>query len=112
MFIVSLTYAVPLAEIDAHIEAHRAFLDRHFATGAFLASGPKDPRTGGIILATVADRPTLDSFLEEDPFHALGLARYDVTAFRITRHDPALPAAILDWLHARTDAPPKPANGA
>ena len=110
MFIVSLTYTVPLADIDAHIEAHRAFLDRHFATGAFLVSGPKEPRAGGIILATVSDRPILDRILDEDPFHKLGLARYDVTAFLITRHDPDLPAALLDRLQTKADDRPVQAS--
>lgn len=85
MFIVSLTYVAPLSEIDAALEEHGAFLSRHFHSGVFLASGPKDPRTGGVILATVSDRKTLDEILDEDPFRRLELARYDVEKFRPTR---------------------------
>lgn len=91
MFIVSLTYKVALAEIDAHLAEHRAFLDRHFASGAFLASGPKAPRTGGVILATIADRKALQAMLEEDPFWRLELARYDIEEFRPTRFADTLP---------------------
>ncbi|MBK7074970.1 MAG: hypothetical protein IPH44_21985 [Myxococcales bacterium] len=51
MFIIELTYKVPLAEIDAMMKAHVAFLDRHYAAGTFLISGRKIPRDGGIIVA-------------------------------------------------------------
>jgi len=98
MFIVSLTYEVPLAEIDAYLDAHRAFLDRHFATGAFLASGPKVPRTGGVILATVAEREALDRILAEDPFQKSGLARYAVEAFSPTRFANNAPDAVRRYL--------------
>jgi uncharacterized protein YciI len=98
MFIVSLTYEVPLAEIDAHLEAHRDFLDRHFATGAFLASGPKVPRTGGVILAAVAEREALDRILAEDPFQRNGLASYAIEAFRPTRFTNTAPDAVCRYL--------------
>ncbi|MBI1417499.1 MAG: hypothetical protein GC146_09790 [Limimaricola sp.] len=104
MFIVSLTYTAPLADIDANLVAHRAFLDRHFATGAFLASGPKQPRTGGVILATVADRATLERILDEDPFKRQDLAQYAVEEFDITRHHPALPALVRDRLLLKVGA--------
>ncbi|MDD7039160.1 MAG: YciI family protein, partial [Alistipes senegalensis] len=48
MFIVRLTYKKPLAEVERHLAAHREYLDRHYADGAFLCSGPQNPRSGGI----------------------------------------------------------------
>jgi uncharacterized protein YciI len=98
MFIVTLTYKVALAEIDAHLAAHRIFLDRHFASGAFLASGPREPRTGGVILATIADRQALEHILEEDPFWRLDLARYDIEEFRPTRFADTLPEKFRNRL--------------
>ena len=94
MFIVSLTYLAPLAEIDASLEAHRAFLDRHFAAGTFIASGPKIPRTGGVILATAEDRDTLMAVLAEDPFRREGLANYDVIEFSASRFADAVPELL------------------
>ena len=91
MFIGSLTYKVALAEIDTHLDAHRAFLDRHFATGTFLASGPKEPRTGGVILAHAANRQALDLILNEDPFRRLDLATYEIESIRLTRFAEDLP---------------------
>jgi len=81
MFIVSLTYVVPLDEVDAVNPAHVAFLEKHYATGTFLASGAKVPRTGGIILAKASSEDALQEILAEDPFHQKKLAYYDVQEF-------------------------------
>ena len=55
MFIVSLRYVVPVEQVEPHMEGHMAWLEDHYASGMFMASGRKVPRTGGIILA----RPVL-----------------------------------------------------
>ncbi|ATU92361.1 YciI family protein [Phyllobacterium zundukense] len=81
MFIVSLTYVAPLDEVDAAIPAHVAFLEKHYATGTFLASGAKVPRTGGIILANASSEEALREILSADPFHQKKLAYYDVQEF-------------------------------
>lgn len=82
MFVISLTYQKPMEEVEAQIAAHREFLDRNYAAGVFLASGPKNPRVGGVILASgKVSREQLDGLLAEDPFHVHALARYEVTEF-------------------------------
>ncbi|MBT1442913.1 GTP cyclohydrolase [Shewanella sp. JM162201] len=78
MFIVSLTYTAPLDEIDKFIPEHIAFLNEQYALGHFQLSGRKVPRTGGIIIATVKDRDSLDNILAKDPFQLEKLANYDV----------------------------------
>lgn len=67
--------------IDQHLDAHVAYLKRQYAAGNFIASGRKVPRTGGVILASVASRAKLTSILAEDPFRKAGLAEYSVTEF-------------------------------
>jgi len=81
VFIVSLTYKVELEKVDQYIEPHVAYLEKYYSLGKFIASGRKVPRTGGIILANVSNRETLDAMLSEDPFHIAGLANYEVTEF-------------------------------
>ncbi|WP_118973190.1 YciI family protein [Taibaiella koreensis] len=81
MFIVDLQYLAPLETIDAALEAHVRFLDEGYASGYFIASGRKEPRTGGIILAVASDKAQLESFLRDDPFYREGLARYTITEF-------------------------------
>ncbi|MEK1890811.1 MAG: YciI family protein [Phyllobacterium sp.] len=85
MFIVSLTYVVPLDEVDAMIPAHNAFLDKQYAVGTFLASGAKVPRTGGIILARAESEAALRDILAEDPFHQTKMAYYDIQEFNPSR---------------------------
>lgn len=91
MFVVELTYMQPLAAIEARLSAHRQFLDAQYARGLFLASGPKNPRDGGVILVSgLIARNELDELLCEDPFHQYGLAEYRVTEFSALKHHPAL----------------------
>ena len=49
MFIITLTYQKPVEEVDAAMEAHRAYLREQFEQGRFLMSGRKVPRDGGVI---------------------------------------------------------------
>lgn len=85
MYVVDLTYVVPLEEIDALIPAHIAWLDQQYAAGHFLASGRKVPRTGGVILAAGMERAALDAILATDPFQEHRVARVTVTEFQATK---------------------------
>ncbi|WP_380183894.1 YciI family protein [Kalamiella sp. sgz302252] len=83
MYIVSLTYNRPMAEVDAALDAHIAWLDTWFNNGTFIAAGRKDPRTGGVILVKDIDRASLDAILAEDAFQKV--ADYEVTKVNMTR---------------------------
>jgi len=90
LFIVSITYTAPLDIIDRHIPAHIEFLNEQYRLGNFQLSGRKAPRTGGVILATVEARATLDRILGQDPFKRAMLARYEVSKFVPTKSSNAL----------------------
>ncbi|MGB0660891.1 MAG: YciI family protein [Mangrovicoccus sp.] len=90
LFIVDIHYIVPLDEIEAELEPHVEFLNKNYASGCFIASGPKVPRTGGVIIATAESPESLMQILASDPFHAKKLAKYTVTEFR-----PAMKASQL-----------------
>ncbi|WP_273792652.1 YciI family protein [Brucella anthropi] len=91
MFVVTLTYLKPLEEIERHLQAHREFLDRQYADCVFLASGPKNPRDGGVILASgKVSKSELDAILRLDPFRQHGLATYDVIEFTPVKSVPSL----------------------
>ena len=81
MFIVSLTYKKDLSEVDKHITAHVAYLEKYYALGNFIVSGRKAPRTGGIILVNAPSKNEVDKILIEDPFYIADIAKYDVTEF-------------------------------
>lgn len=81
-FVIDLHYISTLDEIEPALDAHVAFLEQNYASGNFVASGPKVPRTGGVIIATAKSRAELDDILEADPFKQQRLAEYTVTEFR------------------------------
>lgn len=85
MFVIELVYKVDLAEIDARMAAHVAFLKKYYAAGNFLVSGRKIPRDGGIIIAVGRNRREIEAIVEEDPFHAHGLAEFRIIEFRASQ---------------------------
>ncbi len=85
MFVIELIYKVDLKEIDAHMRAHMAFVNRQYAAGTFLISGRKIPRDGGIILAVGSSRPDIEALMRQDPFVAKGLADVRVIEFRASQ---------------------------
>lgn len=74
---------------------HRAFLDEHYARGVFLLSGPKEPRTGGIIVVDAQTEEEARSYIEQDPFFVHHVAEYHYIAFRPTKADPSLQARLF-----------------
>ncbi len=95
MYVVELTYVKPLDAVELQLEAHRRFLDEHYAREIFFASGPKNPRDGGVILVSGrVSRSELDAILEHDPFRQHGLASYHVIDFSAVKFHPTL-AGIL-----------------
>jgi uncharacterized protein YciI len=92
MFIITLTYKVELAEVEQHIQAHMAYIDQYYASGHFLASGRKVPRTGGVILAHGASKDEIDDIIKLDPFYTADVAIFEVTEFIPTRAASAIEA--------------------
>ena len=95
MYIVILSYTQPLAEVDRHVPAHREFLDRCYAAGQLIASGPQEPRTGGIFVFRGMPEERLLSLLSEDPFKRAGVAEYRAIRFTPTKHVPQI-AGLLE----------------
>ncbi|MGW7499459.1 YciI family protein [Streptomyces luteogriseus] len=92
MFVLELTYTAPLAAVDAVLEEHVVWLDEQYRQGVFLASGRKNPRDGGVIIAVAGDRARIEEIIAEDPFVTAGVCAYRVTEFVATKTAPALEA--------------------
>jgi uncharacterized protein YciI len=84
VFAVILTYTAPLTEIDRHVAGHREWLRAQYDAGRLLVSGPRTPRTGGVLLFATMPRGDLDAVLAEDPFTEHGLADREIVEFRAT----------------------------
>lgn len=94
MFIINLTYIVPLEELDKHMTPHVKYLQKYYKQHVFVASGRKVPRTGGIILALADSREALDDIIQEDPFYKHKLAEFTVTEFLTSQSHPSLKALL------------------
>ncbi|MFF8690764.1 YciI family protein [Streptomyces sp. NPDC002431] len=85
MFVLELTYTAPVERVDALLADHVAWLDAQYAAGVFIASGRKNPRDGGIILAVGDDRAAIEEIVAADPFTVHGVCAYAVTEFIATK---------------------------
>jgi uncharacterized protein YciI len=94
MFVIELIYKADLAQIDAHMRAHVAFLKKHYAAGTFLVSGRKIPRDGGIIIALGDSREAIQAIAEQDPFYTRGLVDLRIVEFRASQLAPDMPARL------------------
>lgn len=94
MFIVELIYKAPLAEIDAHMRPHVAFLKKYYAAGNFLISGRQNPRTGGIIVSLAESREEIEGIMAEDPFCSHGLADVRIVEFRASMRASDIPRRV------------------
>ena len=86
MFIVQLTYKTPISEVDKYLQAHRDFLDYYYKQGLLVASGPMNPRIGGILIAATKDKAHLESVLKEDPYYQADIADYQLIEFTPVKH--------------------------
>ncbi|WP_405718947.1 YciI family protein [Streptomyces sp. NBC_00046] len=85
MFVLELTYTAPVERVDELLQDHVVWLDKQYAAGVFIASGRKNPRDGGVILAVGDDRARIEEIVSEDPFSAQGVCAYRITEFIATK---------------------------
>jgi uncharacterized protein YciI len=107
MFVIVLHYTRPLAEVDARMAEHVAFLERGYRDGVFLASGRQVPRRGGVILAVAPSRDEIVARMDGDPFVLANVATYDVVEFRTSLHHPALAPFADPRTRPVRDVPPR-----
>ena len=86
-FVVMLKYLVPMEKINEVVGRHREFLDQGYERGWFLASGPQNPKVGGLIIARAPSQADLEKFLANDPFQKESIASATMTEFEpVKRH--------------------------
>lgn len=64
MFIVLVNYKQSLEKIDHYLAEHRAFLDQGYQQNLLIASGPRNPRVGGVLLSQATDKSHLEAFIQ------------------------------------------------
>lgn len=86
MFIFNVKYKKPMAEVEKYLADHRSYLGILREAGRLIASGPKEPRVGGIILCHAQTEEEARKMVENDPFFIHGIADYEVTRFHAIKH--------------------------
>jgi uncharacterized protein YciI len=89
MCVVMLRYTAPLEAIDAAMGEHVAWLRQAYANDLVLASGRRNPRTGGVVVMR-GDAERVEALVATDPFVSGGLAEAEVVAFTASMAAPAL----------------------
>jgi uncharacterized protein YciI len=76
-----IRYRLPLQEVLKVVDEHRSYLRELKKQGILLASGPFDPRTGGLLLLRLPEgdpQVELDRIQDHDPFVVSGAAQYEM----------------------------------
>ncbi len=81
MFVILVSYVKPIEMVDKFLVDHRDFLEQGYQKNYFVVSGPRNPRTGGIIISQLKDRQLLENILKQDPFAIHGIATYEIIEF-------------------------------
>ena len=88
-------YLTPIAEVDAHRDAHLAFIAGLIADGRILLAGRRTPADGSILVFRGVDAGAALKTLEDDPYIAAGVVAYDaVGVFTPGAHAPELASAL------------------
>jgi uncharacterized protein YciI len=87
MYAIALVrYRRPLEEVVEVTDQHREYLKELKDEGILVASGPMDPRNGGILLLNVPGDDvigTLDRVRDGDPYVTFGLAQYELIPWNV-----------------------------
>lgn len=86
VFVCLVHYLKPLEEVSARLEEHRAYLRQGYERGILLASGPRTPKDGGIIIGLFESKAQAVAFSESDPYTLHNLARYEIYEFEPVLH--------------------------
>ena len=84
--IAIVRYRRPIDEVEAATPVHRTYLRQLKADGKLVASGPMDPRYGGIFLLKVSDdnpQRDLDAIRDGDPFYQQHIAQYELHCWNV-----------------------------
>ena len=82
MFIILLNYKVSVEEVDQFRPGHFKYLDKNYENGSFICSGPRIPRTGGVILCRAKSQEEVLAIIQDDPYLINDVVDYEIINFR------------------------------
>lgn len=85
MFVCVTRYLDDLGVDDPVLPAHREYLDQLYEAERLIASGPQEPRVGGVLVLRTRDEAEARALMDGDPLVSTGRVAYDLIAFRATK---------------------------
>lgn len=86
LFVCKVNYIQPLERVEEYLAEHRAYLKLGYDSNKLLASGPRNPKDGGIIIGRFDNKEDVSNFAKNDPFCINGIAIYDIIEFEAVLH--------------------------
>lgn len=77
-FVVTIEYIQDMSVVEEHTPAHREFSAGLKQQGLLLASGPFNPRTGGMLILQAESIDKAVAIFDDDPFKKLAIAKYQI----------------------------------
>ena len=85
-FIIDIHYTAEMSVIEEILPKHREFLQIGYDKGLLLMSGPKNPRTGGMIVCRGNSMEEIQEFFNNDPYVQNNAAEYKFVEFNPVKH--------------------------
>lgn len=92
LYAITLNYLRPAAEIQAQLEAHKAWLVHYIQSGQILFAGPLQDKAAGFVLVHAAKLAEVQKMIAADPFDIHGLVSFDIQAIEPTLYSGSFPA--------------------
>ncbi len=89
-YLINLRYIVPIEQVEQHTVAHRTYLKTQYDAGILLFSGPRVPRTGGVLFGRGENIGVIETMIAADPFKTTGTAEYEIIEIAPTTWAPEL----------------------
>lgn len=86
MFLIMINYKQPIEIVDQYVAEHRAYLEQGYKNNCYIVSGPRNPRTGGIIISQLKDRAQVEGLIKQDPFYINDVADFEIIEFMPVKH--------------------------
>ncbi len=94
-FLVEIEYTAPIEIINMIVDEHRQFLQTGYDKGWLLMSGPKFPKTGGLVICRAPSMEAIQEFFFTDPYQ-----QHNAASYRFVEFDPVKYQTFMnDWIH-------------
>jgi len=90
MFIVLLKFSSNKDQVSAHLDGHKAWLQRGFDDGVFILAGTLKPMVGGGLLAHNTTAEALQARVNDDPFVVQDVVTAEIIEMSPSRADERL----------------------